>query len=145
MNRLGFVGVLVLSLLCALPAQATVIMGKDSKEQLKTVAVTPEGRPEISVSVEPGSCVGANLTASASNITLVAGVEYRIIALSDFWLRYDGQAATTDAPSEFFFKGDKRLYTFGKTGDPAPVISGILTGTLLSGSEVIFCAQKRAQ
>jgi hypothetical protein len=97
----------------------------------------------VTVVVQPGNCVGFDLAAaSTGNMAgLSAGVTYRIIAMKPLWLRYDGQNATVDAPSEFFDQGQSRLYRWRA----APTVRGILaTGAAeLATKEVLFCPQSR--
>jgi len=121
----------VIALLFAAPAHA---LGPDA-----------DGRTPVTVSAMPGDCVGANLTTTSSSVTLQTGVTYRVIALTDLWLRL-GATATADAPSEFYSARTARIYTFAGSG-AAPVVHGILPAgaIVLAGAEVLFCPMRKVQ
>lgn len=102
-------------------------------------------RTVVAVGAMPGPSIGADLTtAAAAGPTIPAGAEYLICAMTDLWLRFDGQAATADVPSLPWFARTCRLVGPFAV---ATATSGILPAgaTILAGKEVVAIPMTRPQ
>jgi hypothetical protein len=102
-------------------------------------------RQVVAVGAMPGPSIGADLTTTAAaGPTIPAGAEYLVCALTDLWLRFDGQAATADVPSIPFFARQCRLV--GPFGQDTAT-SGILPAgaSVLAGKEVVAIPMTRPQ
>ena len=121
----------------------------DAGEALVSGAVTMQGttpdggtaaprldmdrRQVVAVGAMPGPSIGADLTTTAAaGPTIPAGAEYLICAMTDLWLRFDGQTATADVPSLPFFARTCRLVgpfaTDTATSGILPAGATVLTG-----------------
>ena len=135
------------------------VQGKASAEGYQYVSVvstTADGgmaaplldgdkRTVVSTGVITGSCLGADLTTtSAAGPTIPAGAEYRLCALTDLWIRYDGEAATADAPSEPIFA--RTCIVRGPYGAQRTTTAILgAGGQVLAGKELVACPVTRPQ
>lgn len=125
-------------------------------QYVEAVSRTPDGgtaaprldgdrRQVVSIGAMPGPSIGADLTTTAAaGPTIPAGAEYLICAMTDLWLRFDGQTATADVPSLPWFARTCRLV--GPFASDTAT-SGILPAgaSVLAGKEVIAIPMTRPQ